>query len=118
MTEPTSATTLALVATGFSVAALFPGMDGNAVIGAFAGAALVALHARDVRAVTRGFYLAISWVMGYLAAPVVSRLAGLQESGVAAFLAAALVIAVTLQMIERIKTLDPFGWFRRGGGAP
>ena len=118
MTEPTTATSLALVATGFSVAALFPGMDGNAVIGAFAGAALVALHARDVRAAVRAVYLGISWVMGYLAAPAVSRLSGLQESGVAAFLAAALIIAFTLQRLDRVKDIDILGWLRRGGGTP
>jgi hypothetical protein len=118
MTEPTTATSLALVAAGFSVATLLPGMDGNAVIGAFAGAALVALHARDVSSVSRGIYLVISWVMGYLAAPAVARLSGLQETGVAAFLAAAMVIAVTLQLLDRVKTIDITSWLRRGGGTP
>lgn len=118
MTEPTIATALTFVATGFSAAALLPGMDGNAIIGAFAGAALVALHARDVRTIVRAIYLVISWVMGYLAAPSVARLIGVQETGVTAFLAAALVIAVTLQLLDRIKTVDIFGWLRRGGGTP
>lgn len=118
MTEPTTATPLAIVATGFSVAALFPGMDGNAVIGAFAGSALVALHARDVSTATRVIYLVVSWIMGYLGAPLAERLTGLQETGVAAFLAAALIVALTLQLLERVKDIDILGWLRRGGGTP
>lgn len=118
MTEPTTATALAFAAAGFSAAALLPGMDGNAVIGAFAGAALVALHVRDVRLVVRGIYLIVSWVMGYLAAPVVVRTIGVQETGVAAFIAAALVIALTLQLLDRVKDIDLAALLRRGGGSP
>lgn len=116
MTEPTTASALTVAAAGFSVAALLPGMDGNAVIGAFAGAALVALHARNVKLLARGIYLIVSWIMGYLAAPVVVRTTGLQETGVAAFVAAALVIALTLQLLDRVKDIDLAALLRRGGG--
>lgn len=116
MTEPTSASAIALIATGFSVAAFVPGMDGNAVIGAFAGAALVALHARDVRLVVRGIYMIVSWIMGYLAAPIVVRTIGVHETGVAAFVAAALVIALTMQLLDRVKDIDLAAILRRGGG--
>lgn len=119
MAEPTTTATIALVATGVSLATLLPGVDGNAIIGAFAGAALMALHARDVSMLARLAYLVISWIMGYLAAPLVMRQLHLQESGVAAFLAAAVVIALTVQIIERIKTIDITSWLasllRRGG---
>lgn len=119
MAEPTTTATIALAVAGVSMATLLPGVDGNAVIGAFAGAALMALHARDVSMLSRIAYLFISWVMGYLASPLVMRQIHLQESGVAAFLAAAVVIAITVQLIERIKTIDLTGlissWFRRGG---
>jgi hypothetical protein len=119
MAEPTTTATIALVATGVSIATLLPGVDGNAVIGGFAGAALMALHARDVSMLSRLAYLGISWVMGYLAAPLVMRQINLQESGVAAFLAASIVIAITVQLIERIKTIDLTNWItsllRRGG---
>jgi len=40
MAEP-STTTLAAVSAGIGFASLFPGIDGNALIGAFTGAALV-----------------------------------------------------------------------------
>ena len=64
-------------------------------------------------------YFGISWIMGYLAAPLLMRQIPLQESGVASFIAAAIVIALTVQLIERIKTIDLTAWIsnllRRGG---
>lgn len=113
MAEPTTTTTILALATGVTLSALLPGMDGNAIVGAFAGAALMALHARDVSMGSRLAYLGISWVMGYLAAPLVMRQTPIQESGVAAFLAAALVIAITVQLIERVKTIDIAALFAR-----
>jgi hypothetical protein len=119
MAEPTTTTTVAFLAASVTLSSLLPGADGNAIVGAFAGAALMALHARDVSMLSRFSYLIISWIMGYLAAPMVLRQTPIQESGVAAFLAAALVIAVTVQLIERIKTIDITAWLasllRRGG---
>jgi hypothetical protein len=73
------------------------------------------LHARDVSMTSRGIYLVISWIIGYLAAPEVAARMGLQETGVSAFLAAAFAIAITVQGLERIKTLDLTRWLRRGG---
>ena len=59
-------------------------------------------------------YLLISLVMGYLAAPEIVGATPIHSTGVAAFFAAALVIAVTLQLIERVKTLDLLALFRKG----
>lgn len=115
MAEPTTTTTFAFAATGVGLATLVPGIDGNAIVGAFAGAALVALHARDVSMTSRGIYLLISWIVGYLAAPEVATRIGVQATGVAAFLAAAFAIAVTVQVLERIKAIDLTTWLRRGG---
>ena len=115
MTEPTSATTLVLAASSVGLATLVPGLDGNAIIGAFAGATLVALHSRDVSVPSRIVYLVISWIMGYLAAPMVARQTHILETGVAAFLAATVVIALAVQLIERVKSIDLTSWLRRGG---
>jgi len=51
-------------------------------------------------------------VMGYLAAPEIVNATPLQSTGVAAFFAAALVIAITLRMIERARAWDPRSMFR------
>lgn len=118
MAEP-SATTVAFAASGITLSTLLLGLDGNAVVGAFAGAALMACTAKDVRWLSRLLYLTVSWLMGYIAAPEICRRFGIEQSGVAAFIAAALVVTITLHAIESIKSFDVAGWLRRrfGGGA-
>jgi hypothetical protein len=113
MAEP-STTTLALSA-AIGLASLAPGIDGNALMGAFTGAALVVVTSKDVNVPKRIAYMFISLVMGYLAAPEIVNATPIKSTGVAGFFAAALVITVTLQLIERVKTADLFAIFRKGG---
>jgi hypothetical protein len=113
MAEPSSTTT-AIVSAGIGFASLFPGIDGNALIGAFAGAALLVVSSKDLSIGKRFAYLVISLVAGYLAAPDLVQITPIRSTGVAAFFAAALAIAVTLQLIERIKTVDLFEYFKKG----
>jgi hypothetical protein len=113
MAEP-GTTTLAAVSAGIGFASLFPGIDGNALIGAFTGAALVVVTSKDLSAAKRFAYLLISLIAGYLAAPEVVRITPVKSTGVAAFFAAALAITVTLQLIERVRSLDLLSLFRRG----
>jgi hypothetical protein len=96
------------------MASLAPGMDGDALIGAFTGAALVVVTSRDISVVHRATYMLVSLVMGYLAAPEIVHATPIRSTGVAAFFAAALVIAVTLQLIERINRLDLLSLLRKG----
>lgn len=114
MPEPTSTTVVGLLATGVGVAALLPGVNGDALIGAFAGGTLFAVSAAQVPLWRRIVYLGLSMIAGYLAAEDVQRLIFIRSSGLAAFLAAALVVTLTLAAIERCKTFD-FSWLRRGG---
>lgn len=114
MAEPNTTTAAALSA-AIGLTGLMPGIDGNALVGAFAGAALVVVTSKDLGAVRRIAWLLISLVMGYLAAPEIVNMTPVHSTGVAAFFAAALVITVTLQLIERVKSLDLFAFFKRGG---
>ncbi|AOI69082.1 hypothetical protein WI73_29915 [Burkholderia ubonensis] len=114
MAEPNT-TTAAVLSTAIGLAGLAPGIDGNALIGAFTGAALVVVTSKEIGVARRAAYLLISLVMGYLAAPEIVSATPIHSTGVAAFFAAALVIAVTLQLIERVKTLDLLSLFRKGG---
>jgi hypothetical protein len=115
MAEP-STTVIAISAAGITLSSLLLGIDGNAVVGAFAGALLMVLSSKDLRWPTRVAYLFISWVMGYLCAPELTEHLPIDQTGVAAFLAAATVVTITLQLIERAKHLDLLGWLRRNGG--
>jgi hypothetical protein len=113
MAEP-STTTVAAMSAGIGFASLFPGMDGNALIGAFTGAALVVVTSKDLTLAKRFAYLVISLIVGYLAAPDVVNHTPIASTGVAAFFAAALAITVTLQLIERVKSFDLLSLFRKG----
>lgn len=116
MSEPTIATLATSTALGTATAttALLPGIDGNALVGAVAGAALFVTSARDLPLLRRVIYLVISTVVGYLAAPEVLAHLPLQSSAVAAFLAGALVVTLTLPLIERAKSFDVSTVFKKG----
>lgn len=113
MAEPNTTTAAALSA-AIGLAGLAPGIDGNALIGAFTGAALVVVTSKDIGVAKRIAYMLISLVMGYLAASEIVNATPIRSTGVAAFFAAALVITVTLQLIERVKAVDLFGFLKKG----
>lgn len=114
MAEPTSLSGAAPLAAGVGLAALLPGVDGNALIGAFAGATLFVVSAKSLPIWQRLVYLLISIVAGYLAAPDIARSLPVLSTGVAAFGASAVGITVTLALIEKSRNFD-LNWLRRGG---
>lgn len=116
MPEPTSTTgtVVAAASAGIGLAAMFPGVDGNAVLGAFAGGLMFFVHVREHALQRRVAYLVVSWVMGYQAAPEVMQHAGIQQSGVAAFLAATLTVTITIGMLAKARSLDLLALLRRG----
>lgn len=114
MAEPNT-TTAAGLWTAVGIAGLAPGIDGNALIGAFTGAALVVVTSKEFGVFKRVAYLLISLVMGYIAAPEIVGATPIRSTGVAAFLAAALVITVTLQLIERVKAVSLLACFKKRG---
>ncbi|WP_306169292.1 putative holin [Halomonas sp. MMSF_3323] len=109
MAEPSTATA---VATATGLAALIgwlPGVDANAVIGAFCGATLFVISAKELGLFERFVYLLISFAIGYLSGPA---LLGdmLEHSAVSAFIAAAVTVTAGLRAIEGVKTLDLKAW--------
>lgn len=117
MPEPTSTSTLAFAGL-IGIASLFAGVDGDALIGAFAGAALIVVSSKDLSLGKRFAYLMISLTVGYLGAPEIINLTPLKSTGVAAFFAAAIAITLALQLIERINAFDLSALaalFKKGG---
>ncbi|WP_369969854.1 putative holin [Stenotrophomonas rhizophila] len=106
MTEPTSTGSLMTLATSVGLASLLPGIDGDALIGAFAGATLFVVSAKDLPIWKRLVYLAISVVAGYLGGTEVMQRFGVVSGGLAAFICAAVIVTLTLSMIERSRTAD------------
>lgn len=111
MAEPTS-TTLGLAA-GIGLAALLPGIDGNALVGAFAGAAFFVLSAKEHPILIRLAYMLISLVMGYLGAPEITGLGLFQETGVAACLAGACCVYLLQWVLDQLKKLDLVELYKR-----
>lgn len=114
MTEPTTST-LIPVAAGMGLAALLPGIDGDALLGAFAGATLFVVSAQSLSLWRRIVYLLISMVAGYLAANDVLAWFPLKSSGVAAFMASAIAVTVMLAVIKQCEQIDFKRLFGRKG---
>lgn len=93
---------------------MLPGVNGDALIGAFAGAVVFALHAKDISIIKRLVYMAVSFVVGYLAAPEVMRYTGLQSFSVSAFGASALIVTAALAGIDKIKAFDITTLWKKG----
>lgn len=107
MTEPTSTTAaVAVAATGIGLTALFPTIDGNALIGSFAGSILFFLISKEPHILSRFCYALVSLIMGYFVAPELVHRHIVNEMAVAAFLSATCVVTATLALIAKIKTMD------------
>lgn len=114
MAEPIPSTVA--IATSIGLASLFPGVDGNALIGAFAGAVLVVVSSKDLTLAKRLAYLVISLIVGYQGAQDIVNWTPIHSTGVAAFFGAAGAIVIALQLIERLKSFDLFSLFGKKGG--
>tara|TARA_R110002167_G_scaffold98718_9_gene259411 strand:+ start:3449 stop:3799 length:351 start_codon:yes stop_codon:yes gene_type:complete len=106
MADLSTPVALAVTTTGISLASVLPGIDGNALVGAFAGATLFVTSAKELSHLTRLIYLLVSLVMGYLAAPEVVANTFIEQSGVAGFLSGMSVITLTLQLSKRMQDVD------------
>ncbi|GAA0586886.1 putative holin [Halomonas salifodinae] len=109
MAEPSTATAAGTATVTAALIGLLPGIDANAVVGAFCGAALFVISAKDLGLFERLAYLVISFLIGYLGGP--AMLGGMiDHSSVAAFIASAVTITAGLRLIEGAKTLDLRAW--------
>lgn len=112
MAEPTS-TTAGVAAAGIGLAAMLPGIDGNALIGAFAGASFFVLSAKEHPVLIRLAYMAISLIMGYLGAPEITGQTFIQESGVAACIAGAFCVYLLQKTLDQLNKLDLIELYKR-----
>ena len=106
MAEPSTTAATVVAATSIGLATLFPGVDGNALIGAFAGATLFVMSARELSLWVRGIYLIISLIMGYISAQELTLHLPIQETGVTGFIGGLLCITLTAPMVKRLEGVD------------
>lgn len=110
MAEPVTSTagTYAVGAGGVALFSLLPGVDADAVVGAFAGALFIVVYSKNLRAMARIGYLITSWVFGYYAAVEVIGQRLTHSTGLAAFIGGLLCMAISISLIEWVQ----------GGNAP
>lgn len=116
MIEETSNSLSAATAMGtVALASILPGVNGDALIGAFAGAVVFALHSKDVSIPKRIIYMIVSILLGYLGAGEVMRHTGLQSHTLAAFGLSAVVVTIALASIDKIKAFDIASLLKKRG---
>lgn len=113
MAEPSTTTALTTASAGITLAALLPGVDANAVVGAFCGATLFVISANELGIGTRLAYLIISFLIGYLGGPTTLS-PWFEHSAVSAFVASAVAVTLGLRAIDVAKRTDLGRWW--GGG--
>lgn len=111
MAEPSTTAAAGTATFTAAVIGMLPGIDANAVVGAFCGASLFVISAKDLGLFERFAYLLISFAIGYLGGPaLLGDTLGLEHSAVSAFIAAAVTVTAGLRAIEGVKTLDLKAW--------
>lgn len=103
MAEPSTTAIAITTSAGIGLATLLPGIDGNALIGSFAGATLFVMSATEIGPVKRIIYLLISLIMGYITAPEIMAKTAIEESGVAGFIAGISCVTVGLMLIKKLE---------------
>lgn len=110
MAEPTSAAAAGYFSISVWLMTLLPGVDANALYGAFAGAVTFVLYAKETPLVSRLGYGMISLLVGYFAVPdakaALVNYMPIKESFVVAFVVSVVVMTLTLTALDRIKKID------------
>ena len=112
MPEPSSAAIAATGVVGISGAALMPGVDMNAVVGAFAGAMFFVVFARDLSTWHRIGYFIASWIAGYYVAGELTGREIARTSGLIAFAGALFCVVVGTSLLEWVQGGKTPGWLR------
>lgn len=112
MAEPSIGAIAVPAVIGISAATLLPGVDLNAVIGAFAGAMFFVVFARELSIWARAGYLVASWVFGYFVAIELMSRAWAKTSGLAAFIGALFCVVVCVSLLEWVQGGKTPGWLR------
>nr|BDD47156.1 membrane protein [Saccharospirillaceae bacterium] len=111
MTEPTTSTAVFSSGLAMLAASFLTGLNPNTLIGAFAGASLFVVSAKDVCVLTRVIYLNIGVFMGYLSGPAMLGHI-VKEPSAAAFVFSAAIVTAGLRVIDGVEKLDFAKWMK------
>ncbi|AIC20593.1 hypothetical protein EY04_17265 [Pseudomonas chlororaphis] len=120
MAEPSAGVMAGTAVVGMTTASLIPGVDVNAVVGAFAGAMFFVVFAKELTAWARLGYFIVSWVAGYYIAIEVMVREIAKASGLAALFGAMFCVAIGISLLEWVGGGKIPGWLQwlldlRGG---
>lgn len=93
-------------------------LNGYALIGAFAGAAIFALSSNEPALLKRLTYMALSITVGYFLGPDIKELLPVKSDMAGAFTVSAVVVTATIVTIDQIKNFnlaELIAKIRRGG---
>jgi len=112
MAEPSSTAVIAAAGVGAGLAGLWSGFDGAAAVGSLCGALIYFSAAHELPMGRRLMFFAVSFIMGYLAAPAVARaevfgIGPIELPALAAFICSALIVTVTLAAIRTRGQASP-----------
>lgn len=97
------------------VAKYFPGLDLDAVVGAFGGALCFVLFAKNMSALQRIGYLIVGWIGGYYASAEILAQAWTKTSGLSSFIASLITVVVGISIIEAFETGKWPAWLQTVG---
>lgn len=114
MAEPTSTTVIAITTgAGVGLASLFPWVDGNALMGAVLGAALVALTKKDFKPWQRIGSLVFSALVGYMFSAEVVAQTPLTDTSTGGFYGALLIVPIALKLVAYVDKIDAEALIKR-----
>jgi hypothetical protein len=112
MADASTAAVAAAAVVGMTTASLIPGVDANAVIGAFAGALFFMVFAKDLSAWARVGYFVASWIVGYYVSSEAIGQNWAKTPGLVAFFGALFTVVVCVSLLEWIQGGKMPGWLR------
>ena len=112
MAEPSSTAAIAAGAAGAGLAGVLAGITPDAAVGSLCGALVFFSSNHELPIFRRLVYLVISFVMGIMFAPMLSRaelfgFGPIDLAGPSAFISSAMVVTVTLAAIKQRRGTEP-----------
>lgn len=110
MSDPSTGAVATAAAIGVTTVSLIPGIDGNAVIAAFAGALFFIVFAEDLSPLARLGYFIASWITGYYVSVEAIGQSWAVSSGLPAFGGSLFTVVVCVSLLEWVQDGKTPGW--------
>lgn len=125
MAEPASTSLATAAVAGAGLVALFPGLDGGAVLGAFAGASVFILSSQNLTTARKLAFLVLAILAGIVAGPFATSLIDtalpervIVSEGVGALVASSIVIKLLIWLIGHADNPGALLAILKKGGTP